>query len=188
MLGDHHMGAKGLFLEPSAHVPYILRPAADLNTLRGTTCDSIVCMADILPTFCHLAGAEVPERCDGIDLLAQAKGEARRDRLFHLCSPTTGILDGQLKYTWAWAGGDELMFDLAADPHEQHDLIRAGSHKAEHERLRHALAEEMERHGHDFAKGGDLVATQPKPDRAKVRSNSWPGFHSADHESHDVLH
>jgi len=188
MLGDHHMGAKNVFLEPSAHVPFILRPSEAMKHLRGTTCDSIACMADILPTFCNLAGAEIPERCDGIDLLAQANREARRERLFHLCSPTAGILDGHLKYTWSYAGGDELMFDLATDPMEQHDLIRAGTHQADHQRLRRALAEEMERNGHDFAQAGDLVPTLPPLDRAQKRTNAWPGFHSADNESHDILH
>lgn len=188
MLGDHHMGAKNVFLEPSAHVPYILRPTDDLKELRGTTCDSIACMADILPTFCNLADAEIPGRCDGIDLLAQAKGEKRRDRLFHLVNHTTGILDGHLKYTWSRAGGDELLFDLASDPKEQHELIRAGNHEAEHQRLRRVLAEEMERYGHTFARDGDLVVTEPVLERCKRRTDAGPGFISADHEGHDVRH
>jgi arylsulfatase A-like enzyme len=149
---------------------------------------SIACMADILPTFCNLAGAEVAECCDGIDLLAQATVEKHRERLFHLCAPTAGILDGHLKYTWSHAGGDELLFDLASDPLEQCDLIRAGTHKADHQRLRRALAEEMQRHGHPFAQAGDLKPTQASPVRAERRANAWPGFHSADHTNHDVLH
>lgn len=188
MLGDHHMGAKSVFLEPSAHVPYILRPAESHKELRGTTCDSIACMADILPTFCTLAGADIPERCDGIDLIAQATGSARRERLFHQLPPTTGILDGHLKYTWSCAGGDELMFDLANDPMEQRDLIRAGTHRPDHQRLRRALAEEMEHHGHSFAKNGDLVPTLPASNRARRRALAWPGWHSADHTHDDVLH
>ena len=188
MLGDHHMGAKGVFLEPSAHVPLIVRPTAEWNQLRGTTCDSIACMADILPTFCTAAGAEVPDRCDGIDLFAQATGDARRDRLFHLCKPTTGVLDGHLKYTWSMAGGEELMFDLASDPLEQTDLIRAGTHTAERDRLRCLLAGEMQKNNHAFAKNGTLAPDQPKPVRAEVRKTAWPGWHSSDHTRQDVLH
>jgi arylsulfatase len=188
MLGDHHMGAKSVFLEPSAHVPYILRPSNDYASLRGTTCDSIACMADILPTFCHAAGAEIPPDIDGMDLFAQARGEVRRDRLFHLIPPTTGILDGNLKYLWSSAGGDELLFDLKQDPMEQNDLIRAGTHQAERNRLRRLLAEEMQQYGHGFTESGELISTSERPTRATCRAKTWPGWHSADHTINDVLH
>ncbi|MGE9296177.1 MAG: sulfatase-like hydrolase/transferase [Puniceicoccales bacterium] len=188
MLGDHHMGAKGIFLEPSAHVPYILRPCNDFASLRGSECDSIACMADILPTFTGLAGAETPDHCDGIDLFKQIRGEQRRERLFHLLPPTCGVLDGHLKYTWAIEGGDELMFDLASDPHEQRELIRAGTHESERLRLRGLLAEEMNRAGLPWAANDELTPTGPALTRAQQRAQSWPGFHSADHTTHDVLH
>jgi len=47
---------------------------------------------------------------------------------------------------------------------------------------------EMQQHGHEFANNGDLISTRQKPTRADCRKRTWPGWHSADHTTDDVLH
>lgn len=195
MLGDHHMGAKSVFLEPSAHVPFLWRPSNDHASLRGTDCASIACMADFLPTFCHLGGATIPERCDGMSLLDQATGTQRRDRLFFFVGPMrgvmgamAGVLDGPLKYLWAASGGDELLFNLQDDPQETKNLIGHPDYENERQRLKKLLATEMRETGHAFAATGELAPTQGKITRHQTRTMPWPGFHSRHHTPEDLLH
>lgn len=195
MLGDHHMGAKSVFLEPSAHVPLLWRPANEYASLRGTDCDSIACMADFLPTFCQLAGSTIPDHRDGISLVDQATGANRRDRLFFYVGPMrdimgamAGVLDGHLKYLWSASGGDELLFNLQDDPQETQNLIGRSNYQHEHQRLKKLLADEMREAGHEFAATGELVPTMEKLVRRQARTTPWPGHHSRHHTPEDLLH
>ena len=53
-LGDHWLGEKNLFHEPSIKVPLIIYdPRAEADATRGTTCDELVEAIDLLP---HLLG------------------------------------------------------------------------------------------------------------------------------------
>ena len=60
MLGDHHMGAKTVFLEGSAHIPMLIRGPERLipRELTGLQSDELVCLADLMPTFLSAAGRE----------------------------------------------------------------------------------------------------------------------------------
>jgi arylsulfatase A-like enzyme len=56
-LGDHWLGEKDLFHEPSVKIPMIVydpRPEADAT--RGTTCDALVESIDLAATFVEAAG------------------------------------------------------------------------------------------------------------------------------------
>ncbi len=58
-LGDHWMGEKDLFHEPSVKVPLIVydpSPAAD--AARGTVCDELVEAIDLAPTFLEVLGGD----------------------------------------------------------------------------------------------------------------------------------
>lgn len=186
MLGDHHMGGKCLPLEASAHVPYIIRPTNDFASLRGTHSDQLACMADILPTFAHLAGIEVPESTDGIALLDESAAE--RERLFFLVGDIAGVLEGNHKYIWSAEGGGELLFDLKDDPHEQRNLIGLARYAGTHAQLKQNLAQEMETSGHSFASNGQLNSTSKAPTREQARVDAWPGFHSIAGTREDLLH
>lgn len=188
MLGDHHMGAKSVFLEPSAHVPFLVRPPASHAELRGTSSEALVCLADIFPTINELAGATMPEKVDGLSLVDLATGKAERERLFGRCGNQYGLIEKELMYTWTSAGGDELLFDLSTDPEQRVELIRAGQHGSEHERMRRLLAEEMECHGDAVAKNGELQAATPAPTRREKRIAAWPGWHTKLVGDPDVLH
>lgn len=55
-LGDHWMGEKDLFHEPSVKVPLIVvDPSAAADATRGTVCDALVEAIDLAPTFVELA-------------------------------------------------------------------------------------------------------------------------------------
>ena len=51
-LGDHWMGDKDYFHDPSVKIPMIIAdPSQEANKTRGTTDDSMVELIDLLPTF-----------------------------------------------------------------------------------------------------------------------------------------
>ena len=143
MLGDHHCGGKCVPFEGAARVPMIVKPPAiprdTSHPLRGISSDALVCLADVLPTVFNLAEVPLPKDIDGIDLVAAAQGRDTRDELFGTCMYLHYLRRGSLKYCRESLGGGELCFDLAADPHEQHDLIRAGTPPAELNALRAAM-------------------------------------------------
>jgi arylsulfatase A-like enzyme len=193
MLGDHHMGAKTTYLEPSAHVPMIFRPARGYGgeALRpGSSCDQIVCLADVYRTLTTAAGVSLPDGAapDSLDLTAVAAGSVKRDILFGRCSEFHMALQGHHKYIFHDAGG-ELLFDLSSDPREQHNLAPLPQHAGTLNHLRRELARQMTAHHYGHAvQHGLPTATKPLPSRAVARASSWPGHHHPDHTPEDVLH
>jgi arylsulfatase A-like enzyme len=183
MLGDHHMGAKSVYFEGSAHVPMLVRPptGSPAEKLRGARCDTITCLADIMPTCLAATGVKPPAKpaLDGIDLIAAAQGKAKRELLHGEYGDTHFVMEGNLKYVFTSVGPAELMFDLAKDPYEQRDLIAGGKHARQHRRLRGLLIDRLAAAKHPAVKAGKLVATRAAKSRAEVRGNNpWPGFHS----------
>jgi arylsulfatase A-like enzyme len=70
-LGDHWLGEKDLFHEPSARVPMIvLDPDQEATGTRGSACSRMVEAIDLLPTLVEFAGGEIcRERMEGHSLL-----------------------------------------------------------------------------------------------------------------------
>ena len=70
-LGDHWLGEKDLFHEPSARIPLIIvNPNATADETRGSHCSEMVEAIDLLPTFVEYAGANIcHERVEGSSLM-----------------------------------------------------------------------------------------------------------------------
>ncbi|WP_269586308.1 sulfatase-like hydrolase/transferase [Roseibium sp. Sym1] len=160
-LGDHWLGEKDLFHEPSVKIPMIIcdpRPEADAT--RGTVCDALVESIDLAPTFVEAAGGTIPDHIlEGRSLSPWLRGEtpdwreiviseydysvtpmraslgvsSRDARLFM-------VFDGRYKLIHAEGGFRPMLFDLATDPDEFDDLARWDTHGAEIERLYQHLA------------------------------------------------
>jgi arylsulfatase A-like enzyme len=81
-LGDHWMGEKDLFHEPSVKVPLIVYdPAPEADRKRGTTCSALVEAIDLLPTFLEALGADPAaqaHRLEGRSLLPFLRGTPPR--------------------------------------------------------------------------------------------------------------
>ena len=189
MLGDHHLGAKQVFLEGSSHVPLLLRmpdgmPADDL---RGTVCDELTSLPDIYATCLTAAKVDVPDghKTDGMDLCRIARGRERRDAFFGVCGQHFAVVRGQYKYMYCAAGASELLFDLVDDPYEQRDLSGEAGCKTLKEELRSELVAEIAAVRPEYLAEGDLPVDEP-PDLNKLRG-TWPGFHSRERPE-DVMH
>ena len=77
-LGDHWLGEKELFHEPSVKVPLIIYdPSAAADAARGTVCDELVESIDLVPTFLEAVGADPAEqahRLEGRSLVPLLRG------------------------------------------------------------------------------------------------------------------
>lgn len=145
-LGDHWLGEKDLFHDPSVKIPLIVfdpRPEADAT--RGTTCDALVEAIDLAPTFVEAAGGRVPDHIlEGRSLTPWLHGEMPDWRAFvvseydYSVTPMRDVVgvssrdarlfmvfDGRFKLIHAEGGFRPMLFDLAEDPQEFHDLAKA---------------------------------------------------------------
>ncbi len=70
-LGDHWLGEKDLFHEPSVRIPLIVvNPDASADETRGSVSSAMVEAIDLLPTFVEFAGAHIcQERVEGHSLM-----------------------------------------------------------------------------------------------------------------------
>lgn len=195
-LGDHRLGNKVLFHEPSAHVPFILRlPRSDARLPRGSTFDVPVSHCDVLPTLLSIAGLAPQTERDGTDVVSLAQSGVRR----YIAGTSAGadlsndrpwyfaITDGTWKYIWYPEGPSCQFFDLKQDPFETTDL--GGMRHPEMERLRSALVAAMQSGGGKrFLADGSLPEWDSPPEPAALlRTTSWPGYHTESYHL-DVRH
>jgi arylsulfatase A-like enzyme len=190
MLGDHHMGAKSLFLEGAAHIPLIVRPpTAPCAGLQqgGRRVDRLVELADVLPTILTAAGVNLPVGVEGTDLMQTAGPNPPPERTFigQCADRFFCVLREGFKYQWTSAGGAELLFDLARDPYEQRNLAADPAQRGRMEESRRTLATHLKRYAPALVERGTL-----KPGLAilaPAQVAKWPGFHSTQVNT-DVLH
>ncbi len=117
MLGDHGMTSKMTFLQPSANIPMIIRAPRGVQPEPGGINNSLVELADLLPTFCAAAGIEAPTDVTGQNLLPIINGSAAkvREDLHGQISWSHMFHTGDLKYLYFANDGGELLFDPVKD-------------------------------------------------------------------------
>ena len=167
-LGDHWMGEKDLFHDPSVRVPLIVYdPRAAADPTRGTARSELVEMIDLAPTFMDALGAPPkPHVLEGRDLAPllheavpperwrryaiseydYATREARRI-LGNAQEDARLIMvrDERWKLTFA-EGFRPMLFDLETDPDELEDLGSDPAHAEVRERLEGAIFAWARRH------------------------------------------
>lgn len=166
-LGDHWLGEKELFHDPSVRVPLIVvDPGPEADATRGRTLDHLVESIDLVPTFVDwFGGVARPHVLEGRSLLPLLRGtdppwrevvvseydyamrRARRilDRPVDACRLVM-VFDGRWKYVHA-EGFRPMLHDLQSDPQEFHDLGAAPEFRDECARL-HGHLERWSRQHH----------------------------------------
>lgn len=143
-LGDHWMGDKDYFHDPSVKVPLIVvDPDKSADATRGTVDESLVESVDLLPTFIEYYGGTVQKNTlDGLSLHPKIRGQAiewrdcvisEYDYSCQVFRPETGrmpldcrsymVATKEWKYVHA-PGYPPVLFDLINDPDELVDLGR----------------------------------------------------------------
>jgi arylsulfatase A-like enzyme len=163
-LGDHWMGEKDLFHEPSIKVPLIIcDPASEADATRGTACDELVEAIDLAPTFLAVLNADPEQqshRLEGKSLLPFLRGDRPAEWRQHAFSeydysllPVAAklgidprnarlfmVANKRWKYVHA-VGFRPMLFDLGNDPHEFRDLGADPAFAGERARFERALAD-----------------------------------------------
>lgn len=137
-LGERDMYAKKTLYENAAGIPMIF---SGEHVVPGVRCKTPVNLMDVGITLCDLAGAEIPYQSDGISLKEQLTGQEDMERVtYSECIENTdsgfapGIMvrRGDWKLIWYYGNDSEmLLFNLAEDPRETHNLVSAYAEKAE---------------------------------------------------------
>jgi len=170
MMGDHGYFRKCEPFEGSANVPFIIAASPELGFMSGLRIMQPVCLADIMPTLLALAGVDIPEYVDGVDLTQTLRGHEQRIRewLHFEHAPCYGeaqayhaLTDGHYKYIWRPANGREHLFDLDKDPREDRDLAKASSHRAALEEWRERLVKRLADRPEGFVADGRLTLGRP---------------------------
>jgi len=132
-----YMGELGLYdkrfmYEPGLRVP-LLAKGPGIKT--GITPGQFVANIDLAPTFLDLAGAPIPESMQGRSLAPLLRGEQPSDwrssvyyRYYHdpgdhETRAHLGVRTATHKLIHYWTKDAWELFDLAADPHEQRNLL-----------------------------------------------------------------
>jgi arylsulfatase A-like enzyme len=106
-------------------VPFILR-LPDSVVPKVHQLDRLVTLADITPTLLAAASLESNVRCDGINLVSEPPAGNGLDNRFFIArtadeTPTRGLRTRRFKLILRNSGQGKL-FDVVADPGEQHNL------------------------------------------------------------------
>jgi arylsulfatase len=172
MLGDHGFFRKCEPFEGSANIPFLVAGSPELGFKTGLRSAQPVCLEDIMPTLLDLAGAPCPKPMDGVSLVPVLRGETQvvRDGLLFEHAPCYGkqqaflaLTDGHFKYIWRPWDGSEHLFDLTADPREEHDLTKASSQRSLVEQWRARLVKQLANRPEGFSNGTNLIAGRPYP-------------------------
>lgn len=165
MLGDHHLWRKVNACDPSARIPFIVRPPSGW-TMRANREDiSLVGLEDIMPTFLDVAGVDIPETVEGRSVAPLLKGDKVkwRSHYHHEHSPCYAsdnayqCLTGKdWKYVWNPITGAELLFDRNGDPHESTNLAPSSEHADVLAQWRSALARELHGRPENLSDGETL--------------------------------
>lgn len=140
MMGSHGYMTKGRFYEESARVPLFVRWPGQVKAGRSK---APVQMMDVYPTIVEAVGGEMTPGRFAKSLLPVATGQKDQVRPIAVSeigsTPPLRIMarDSRFKY---WADEDrEYLFDLDADPLEQHDLAQDSNHHETLNRMREKL-------------------------------------------------
>jgi arylsulfatase A-like enzyme len=145
--GERGMAGKWLMYEPSIRVPLLVfDPRAPVRA-RGQSSDSMTLNIDFAPTLLDYAAVDIPASMQGRSLVPLIRGEktAWRSDWFYehhtlpkIIPPSEGVRTDRWKYL-RWVGVEpavEELYDLAADPDEERNLIASPNQRAPLESLR----------------------------------------------------
>ncbi len=133
-------GGKLTHWEGGQRVPFMVQYPAVLPA--GATYDQMISALDLLPTALGLAGAQIPTGLDGVNLLPYLTGQrttAPHENLFWRNGTNLAVRHGRWKYVNLNRGRHELLYDVATDVAEEHDL--AGSNPGMLAELKALLAD-----------------------------------------------
>jgi choline-sulfatase len=154
-LGEHGLWYKMSFLDPSARVPLIVAPPGAGAGVAGARVTQPVSLLDLAPTLIEIASGPDAVAAADLDgsslarlLAAPADGQERDPVICEyyaegVTAPAAMIRAGQYKLI-VCRGDPDLLYDLAADPHELTNLAASPERADLLRALHHGLAERLD--------------------------------------------
>jgi arylsulfatase A-like enzyme len=152
-LGERGMADKWLMYEPSIRVPLIVFDPRLPDAARGKSVELMTLNIDLAPTLLDYAGVSIPAAMQGRGLRRLVHGQPpvdwRADWFYEhhtqpkILPPSEGVRTERWKYV-RWMAAEpnaEELYDLRADPQEEHDLAADPARRDTLERLRRRWAE-----------------------------------------------
>lgn len=182
MMGDHHMGAKTVHLEGSAHVPMIIKPPAAFGQsdwrYKGRRCEKLVSLADVMPTILRICGIFYDGETDGNDLIAYLDSQEEKTIYGNCEDKYLCIIKDSYKYMWSYYGGEELMFNRKEDPKEQFNLADKKEYSLKKEELHQELMEHMKKCRPEMFEDGKIKSGETIENINLI--SSFPGLNTTE--------
>lgn len=162
-LGDHGLGDKRSAYDESMRIPILMRYPR--SGVRGKVIDDMVLNIDLAPTFLDIAGITPPKEMQGQSWVPLFHGDDSHWRqafmfvylfernlpatppMLALRTPTAKLIEYPDRRAWT------ELFDLKADPYEQHNLANEPAHAELRKQLENELDAQKKKFGDPFAEG-----------------------------------
>ncbi|EMA48128.1 sulfatase family protein [Halococcus salifodinae] len=154
-LGEHGLIGKQTAYEPSIRVPMLAYAPGMIEP--GTVVDEHVTNIDIAPTILAEANRSPPDYMSGRSFLPALSGRDMSESKEPFYESYWGgfpkhptmfsTRQGKYKYIWYYGPSKDELYDLEADPLEQHNLLGKKKHEKRHEAMHDRLFDWIEANG-----------------------------------------
>lgn len=178
-LGDYHDAHKYSFFEGPARLPMIWRFPRRYGFAPGRVSPALVELADLLPTFCEVAGVAAPDDVTGHSLMPLVSGDAEavRATLHGQIDAQHMFHTGRYKYLYFGDDGSELLFDMHAS---RRDAANLAGDVARVAPIRQRFIEHLREEGNAHLVDGELLNRhQGKEPVAVLRARNPLGWGGA---------
>ena len=194
-LGDHWLGEKDWFHEPSVKIPLIIRdPSSLANSSRGSRSVKLVESIDLIPTFIEALGRSFPDHMlEGQSLKPFLHSESTKpirecaiSEYDYSVAPISSLLNADPKKTriymvatqrWKYiytVGYHPVLFDLQEDPMELNDLGDDVGYSKIKRELNDQLFEWSLRHSQRITKSdSELISRRGCSEGLGIRIGYW---------------
>jgi arylsulfatase A-like enzyme len=145
-IGDHGMMGKQNLYEGTMKVPMIFKGPG----IKAGQSDALVYLHDLLPTFCHYAGIEVPEDLDGESLYEIIQGDQSHISDYLMLAYKDyqrSVRDSRWKLIRFPKIDKSMLFDLVNDPYETKNLAYDPAYADKVEEMMELLKQEQKKYG-----------------------------------------
>jgi len=126
------IGHGGSLFNELIHVPLIIKFPE--NEGAGSVNEDTVGLIDLYPTILDILGIPAPETISGRSVLSDRTSAGYETPMVFSetdWNPSRAVIDGHLKLIWHLGSDKRMLFDLAADPDERHNLKPRNKRKRE---------------------------------------------------------
>lgn len=180
MLGDHHLWRKAAPYNPSANVPFIIKPHVQIrDEVKPNSKNSkLAGLEDIMPTFLDIADVDIPETIEGKSLMPLIKNQKTewRSCYHHEHSPCYQddnayqcLMSEEWKYIWNPINENEMLFHISEDKYELCNLSEDSKYSDILNEWREKMVKHLDGRPENFSDGEKLQSGKYPVSRDFIR-------------------